>query len=1002
MATNQEIAALAVSLSLDSGNFSKAMSSIDKAIRNLDKDFQNAGRGIENFETTMEGLGKKLETTQAKIKLYNDKLEAQKKAHESLQQTFDRQKAKLDEIEATLGRGSAEWQKQSELVARNAQKLSALNTNIGATEGNLRELNGALERTQTALNEAGNNATEAGNKLKAMAEKAQAAGEKTKEIGESLKSAGEAAAPASTAMAAIGGASILAFKQVDDGLAKIKISLGQTGDEAKLTQNRVQEMAQKGFDFNEATDAIINVQKNLGDLLNPKQVDSLAETFQVLAKQDLGDVEEMTKAANSAMRNFGIEGGKAGDVITAGLQSPLNVGGEFLDTINEYSPQFAAMGFNIDQSMAIMNAGMKDGAFSLDKLVDGVKEFGLRTRDIGKPQAAALEKLGLSTDEVSSAMSKGGEAGAQMGVKIATALSGVKNESDRNAMAVALFGTQYEDVRDQAYKALTGIADNTIKTAGAADAAKKAYEDTFGARMQAVIAKMQPSLLKVAEALVPLIEKLADVAVKAANWFTGLDSGSQKAIMIFGAIVAAMGPVLMIVGQMTLGFGTLITGVGKIIPIFAKLGPLFTRIGSLFGILRTAAIAVGTAIAGISAPVWIVIGVVAALVVAGVALYKHWDTVKVYAAQFGAFLAQKWQEIKKWTVDAFNGIVDFFKKWGPTMLVVISGPIGWIVAAVVKNWDAIKTATSKAWNAVKTAISTVWSGIKTAVSTYINAVKTNITTVWNAIKSVSTTVWNAIKSTISTVWNSIKSVISSAINGIKSSVSTGFNAVKSTATSVMNNIKSAVSSVWNSLKSVVSKAANGIRSAVSSAFSGLKSIMTAPFTAAMSVISGIIGKIKSAVSGVKSIGSKLGSMFSVEAPTIVANPTAPTVPTAGISAMGAKGTAPTMSAYTTGGGILQSFASLQSTMSDLDFSSDKYNAQSTKIGAKKSNSNDSALANEMKDLKNMFAQMLTVMSAGQNISVQVGEREIIKAIKSGMDIALNKNTTSRKRARGGN
>ena len=63
MAKSEEIASLSVSLSLDSGNFTKSMSAINKEIKALDRDFKNSSKGIDGFENSFEGISKKIDIT---------------------------------------------------------------------------------------------------------------------------------------------------------------------------------------------------------------------------------------------------------------------------------------------------------------------------------------------------------------------------------------------------------------------------------------------------------------------------------------------------------------------------------------------------------------------------------------------------------------------------------------------------------------------------------------------------------------------------------------------------------------------------------------------------------------------------------------------------------------------------------------------------------------------------------------------------------------------------
>ena len=84
MARREEIAELAVKLSLEAQSFSKQMTTINKEIKNLDKDFKNAGKGVTNFEKTFTGLDKKIQTAEKQIALYTTKLKEQKSEYERL------------------------------------------------------------------------------------------------------------------------------------------------------------------------------------------------------------------------------------------------------------------------------------------------------------------------------------------------------------------------------------------------------------------------------------------------------------------------------------------------------------------------------------------------------------------------------------------------------------------------------------------------------------------------------------------------------------------------------------------------------------------------------------------------------------------------------------------------------------------------------------------------------------------------------------------------------
>ena len=69
------------------------------------------------------------------------------------------------------------------------------------------------------------------------------------------------------------------------------------------------------------------------------------------------------------------------DLIAAGAQNGLDYSGELLDSISEYSVQFAKLGLDADDMFKIFQKGADTGAFNLDKVGDAVKELSIRVVD---------------------------------------------------------------------------------------------------------------------------------------------------------------------------------------------------------------------------------------------------------------------------------------------------------------------------------------------------------------------------------------------------------------------------------------------------------------------------------------------------------------------------------------------------------------------------------------------------------------------------------------------
>lgn len=88
-------------------------------------------------------------------------------------------------------------------------------------------------------------------------------------------------------------------------------------------------------------------------------------------------------------------------------------------------------------------------------------------------------------------------------------------------------------------------------------------------------------------------------------------------------------------------------------------GPLLIFIGSLIsaiGSIMTLAPALGAAFTALTGPVGIVIGIIAALIAIGVALYKNWDKIKAAAGKLKDWVVSKFTSLKNTVASIFNSI----------------------------------------------------------------------------------------------------------------------------------------------------------------------------------------------------------------------------------------------------------------------------------------------------------------------------------------------------------
>lgn len=218
------------------------------------------------------------------------------------------------------------------------------------------------------------------------------------------------------------------------------------------------------------------------------------------------DVSESARAAKAMMINFGITGEEAFGLIAAGAQNGLDYSGELIDSINEYSVQFAKLGFSADDMFNIFQAGADSGAWNLDKMGDAVKEFSIRSIDGSKTTVEAFTSLGLDAEEMMAIFAAGGEDAELAFQGVLAALMDMDDAVQRDAIGVMLFGTQWEDLGVEAMSSLLDVQNEAYNTADAMGQIQEVKYDNIGEAFEAIMRQAEVSLL-------PLATMLADAVM---------------------------------------------------------------------------------------------------------------------------------------------------------------------------------------------------------------------------------------------------------------------------------------------------------------------------------------------------------------------------------------------------------------------------------------------------------------------------------------------------------
>lgn len=285
-------------------------------------------------------------------------------------------------------------------------------------------------------------------------------------------------------------------------VGKLRAQLGATPAEAKKYGEIAGELYANAVteDFQGAADTISAVMRAgiaPPDATNAQlesiatKVADLSNTFELDLGQTANAVGQMIK---TGLAKNGVE---AVDALTAGLQKMGPRADDIADTFNEYSTIFRQMGISATEATGLLSQGMKAGARDTDVVADSLKEFVLIAQGGGEDVNAAFAKIGLSGEEMREAFVKGGPAAREALDKVFDGLRNMGNETDRNAVALTLFGTKSEDTQ-KALMALdpSSAAEALGNVGGAAERMGDSLRDNAGARITQFQRSLQQNVVE--------------------------------------------------------------------------------------------------------------------------------------------------------------------------------------------------------------------------------------------------------------------------------------------------------------------------------------------------------------------------------------------------------------------------------------------------------------------------------------------------------------------------
>ena len=421
----------------------------------------------------------------------------------------------------------------------------------------------------------------------------------------------------------------------------------------------------------------------------------------IATEQNLSQLEDEYRAFGSV----------ASQVVKQAGKEISEFGKKISDVGNKFKPVSAAAAGLLT---GMGGLGLK-AASNADDLNTLAKQTGLTTEQIQKMQYAS-DLVDVSLDDITGAlrkmkpkMTEGNDTFKALGVSIKdadgnlrsatdvfydslSALSKVENETERDQLAMALFGKSADELAgiiDDGGKALQEYGEEADRLGLILDQDTLDALNTTNDALDRMKGQLRGQALKlgakIAQAATPIVEKLAGVLERVANWLDTLTPQQVELALTIAAVVAAIAPVLIIVGK-------LVTGIGMLI--------------SAFGFLLS--------------PVGLVIAAIAAVIAIGILLYKNWDTIKAKAEELKNNLVAAWQQMKA----------------------NISEKIAQIKAEAIAKWEEIKTGLANKTEEMKNAVYEKVEELRQKIANVVTRVQAKFEELKNKIKAISDSIRN--------------------------------------------------------------------------------------------------------------------------------------------------------------------------------------------------------------------------------------------------------------------
>lgn len=628
----------------------------------------------------------------------------------------------------------------------------------------------------------------------------------------------------------------------EEQMSRVKAISGATGDAFEELRDQAIDLGAKtAFSAKESADGMENLASAGFDA---QEIMAAMPGLLDLAAVSGGDVALASENAATALRGFGLEADQSGHIADVFARAAADTNAEVADmgeAMKYIAPVANAMGLSIEETAAAIGI-MSDAGVKGSQA--GTTLRGALSR-IAKPTKAmreTMDELGVSFYD-----SEGNMISLQDQISLLSDSFDGLTQEQKNQALVTLYGQESLSgmmaLIDKGPDSLGALTESLEQSDGAADEMARTMQDNMNSSIEQMLGAFESAAIVIQDILAPAISAIADYIGGLAEKFVSAPKWMQTAIITFGLLAAAIGPVLLVVGAFILKLQDFKIGLAIIRSDFPKLGKvisgLMSPLKSLFGIIAANPI----------------ILLVAAIVAAVAAFIYFWNT----SEEFRNFWIGLWESIK----GAFSTAWETMKATLLTVWDTIIALLTPIVVSVMEIFSPMITFFIGLWEQIKTIAGAAWELIKAVIMAPILLLIDLVTGDFNRFKEDLSMIWTTIKDSISTI---VLAVVRIVIGYFKAIFDTGkniFNGLKDFFSGIWGSIKETASNAWQSIKDTASRIwgdmVDGVSNLVNDIFGWFDKIKDIDLLeAGRAIIDGFLKGLKEKYEGVKDFIGGIG------------------------------------------------------------------------------------------------------------------------------------------------